>query len=56
MSVSFVLPYMFRSIPLTIFRGCSCCNATLRSVVFVTTLSGQPHAQIKLWRRPQGTG
>ena len=40
MSVSVVLPYMFRSIYLTIFRGCSCCNATLRPVVFVTTLSG----------------
>ena len=40
MSVSVVLPYMFRSIYLTIFRGCSCCNATLRLVVFVTTLSG----------------
>jgi hypothetical protein len=40
MSVSVVPPYMFRSIPLTIFRGCSCCNATLRLVAFVTTLSG----------------
>jgi hypothetical protein len=40
MSVSVVPPYMFRSIPLTIFRGCSCCNANLRLVVFVTTLSG----------------
>ena len=39
MSVSVVLPYMFRSISLTILRGCSCCNATLRFVVFVTTLS-----------------
>jgi hypothetical protein len=38
MSVSVVPPYMFRSIPLTIFRGCSCCNATLRLVAFVTTL------------------
>ena len=40
MSVSVVLPYMFQSLSLTILRGCSCCNATLRLVVFVTTLSG----------------
>jgi len=40
MSVSIMLPYMFRSLSLTIFRGCSCCNATLRFVVFVITLSG----------------
>ena len=40
MSVSVVLPYMFRSLSLTILRGCSCCNATLRLVAFVTTVSG----------------
>ena len=40
MSVSVVLPYMIRSLSLTILRGCSCCNATLRLLVFVTTLSG----------------
>ena len=39
-SLSVVLPYMFRSLSLTILRGCSCCNATLRLVVFVTTLTG----------------
>jgi len=37
MSVSVVLPYMFRSLSLTILRGCSRCNATLRLVVVTKT-------------------
>ena len=40
MSVSVVLPCIFRSLSLTILRGCSCCNAILHLVVFVRTLSG----------------
>jgi len=35
-----MIPYMFRSITLSIFRGCSYCNAAFRFVVFVTTLFG----------------
>jgi hypothetical protein len=59
MSVSVVLPYMFRSIFSTIFRGCSCCNTTSALWSSLQNISGHVavlsvnimfnHNQRKLW-------